>query len=102
MLCTLAADAAWGQRQVLHSFSVHLPMPLQAHPHRMWTCPPPPLALPSPCQVISFCREKGIEFVIVGPEQPLVEGLVSGPGTSAGAVTGCVQPRIGRGFGGLW
>ncbi|KAI7846480.1 hypothetical protein COHA_000015 [Chlorella ohadii] len=27
-------------------------------------------------QVISFCREKGIDFVMVGPEQPLVEGLV--------------------------
>ncbi|KAI3436707.1 hypothetical protein D9Q98_006122 [Chlorella vulgaris] len=27
-------------------------------------------------QVITFCREKGINFVMVGPEQPLVEGLV--------------------------
>jgi phosphoribosylamine--glycine ligase len=27
-------------------------------------------------QVITFCREKGIDFVMVGPEQPLVEGLV--------------------------
>jgi phosphoribosylamine--glycine ligase len=27
-------------------------------------------------QVISFCREKGVDFVLVGPEQPLVEGLV--------------------------
>ena len=27
-------------------------------------------------QVIDFCREKGVDFVMVGPEQPLVEGLV--------------------------
>ena len=27
-------------------------------------------------QVIKFCKEKGIGFVVVGPEQPLVEGLV--------------------------
>lgn len=27
-------------------------------------------------QIIDFCREKGVGFVIVGPEQPLVEGLV--------------------------
>lgn len=27
-------------------------------------------------QVIDFCREKGVDFVVVGPEQPLVEGLV--------------------------
>lgn len=27
-------------------------------------------------QVIDFCREKGVGFVVVGPEQPLVEGLV--------------------------
>lgn len=26
--------------------------------------------------VVSFCREKNIEFVVVGPEAPLVEGLV--------------------------
>lgn len=26
--------------------------------------------------VIDFCREKGVGFVLVGPEQPLVEGLV--------------------------
>jgi phosphoribosylamine--glycine ligase len=27
-------------------------------------------------KVIDFCREKGVGFVVVGPEQPLVEGLV--------------------------
>ncbi|EFN58527.1 hypothetical protein CHLNCDRAFT_34136 [Chlorella variabilis] len=27
-------------------------------------------------QVIDFCREKGVDFVMVGPEQPLVEGMV--------------------------
>lgn len=40
-------------------------------------CLHPPTPMKSNMQVIAFCREKGIEFVIVGPEQPLVEGLVS-------------------------
>ncbi len=26
--------------------------------------------------IVEFCREKGIDFVVVGPEAPLVEGLV--------------------------
>lgn len=34
-------------------------------------------------QVIKFCKEKNIGFVLVGPEQPLVEGLVDSL-TSAG------------------
>lgn len=34
-------------------------------------------------QVIKFCKEKNIGFVLVGPEQPLVEGLVDAL-TSAG------------------
>ena len=49
-------------------------------------------------QVIRFCREKDIGFVVVGPEQPLVEGLVDsltragitafGPSASAARLEG--------------
>lgn len=48
--------------------------------------------------VINFCREKGVGFVMVGPEQPLVEGLVDsltaagitafGPSAAAAALEG--------------
>ena len=34
-------------------------------------------------KVIDFCKEKGVSFVVVGPEQPLVDGLVDSL-TSAG------------------
>lgn len=37
-------------------------------------------------EVIAFCKEKNIEFVVVGPEQPLVEGLVDSL-SSAGITT---------------
>ena len=26
-------------------------------------------------QVVAFCGEKGIDFVVIGPEAPLVDGL---------------------------
>lgn len=35
-----------------------------------------PLALNDNAAVVRFCREKKIEFVVVGPEAPLVAGLV--------------------------
>ena len=41
--------------------------------------PPPHTRSPTPptlCQIIDFCGEKRVGFVMVGPEQPLVEGLV--------------------------
>ena len=44
-------------------------------PHLRFTVTQP--ARPSlTMQVIDFCREKGVDFVMVGPEQPLVEGMV--------------------------
>ena len=49
-------------------------------------------------EIIKFCKEKNIEFVIVGPEQPLVEGIadslrkenivVFGPSKKASAIEG--------------
>jgi phosphoribosylamine--glycine ligase len=39
-----------------------------------------------PVQVVDFCREKGITFALVGPEQPLVEGLADTL-TAAGVTT---------------
>src|SRR5436190_2299280 len=33
------------------------------------------VALASPQEIIEFCKKKKIELVVIGPEQPLVEGL---------------------------
>ncbi|GAB4820703.1 hypothetical protein N2152v2_007749 [Parachlorella kessleri] len=42
--------------------------------HNMVTLPS--LSVTQHDKVVAFCREKGVGFVVVGPEQPLVEGLV--------------------------
>ena len=53
-------------------------------------------------QVIRFCKEKEINFVVVGPEQPLVEGLVdslSAAGiTSFGPTAGAAQLEGSKAF----
>src|SRR5687768_11518333 len=33
------------------------------------------VALGSPDEIVRFCKEKAIDLVVIGPEQPLVEGL---------------------------
>jgi len=33
------------------------------------------VTLPTPKDIIAFCKEQGINLVVIGPEQPLVEGL---------------------------
>eukprot|EP00890_Picochlorum_soloecismus_P006716 jgi/Picsp_1/86/NSC_00086-R1_phosphoribosylamine--glycine ligase len=53
-------------------------------------------------KVISFCKEKDIGFVVVGPEQPLVEGLVdalSASGITAfGPTAGAAQLEGSKAF----
>ena len=49
-------------------------------------------------KVVNFCKEKGIDLIVIGPEQPLVDGLadslringfnVFGPGISAAEIEG--------------
>ncbi len=34
--------------------------------------------LPTPADIIRFCKEKSVDLVVIGPEQPLVEGLADG------------------------
>lgn len=56
------------------------------------------VALSAPDEIINFCKSNQIEFVVVGPEQPLVDGLgsalraegiaVFGPDTAAAQMEG--------------
>ncbi len=56
------------------------------------------LRIDTPHSVVNFCKEKEIELVVVGPEQPLVDGLaddliskgilVFGPGKNAARIEG--------------
>jgi hypothetical protein len=44
---------------------------------------PPQLPRPSiPGQVVDFCKERGIDLVVVGPEAPLVAGLADALGAA--------------------
>lgn len=50
----------------------------------------PDLSVRSP-QVIEFCRSEGIDLIVVGPEQPLVDGLYDDLKSEGFPVMGCSQ-----------
>lgn len=110
--CCPSPALVWGAQFSAQSLAVHVGSrcslgsdTLRTFPQRCHTgCRCEPISttldlpsIPAACptrptgQVISFCREKGIEFVIVGPEQPLVEGLVSALRLAATLCCGCCR-----------